>query len=266
MNLIPSLAIKGTSLRDHVEVIDCHAHMGPYAWQHLPSNSPDEMVKVMDRVGASKAVVSHCIALGSDFKLGNRLTYEAMRKYPDRFMGYAVLNPHYPELIEEEIEICFKRYGMKAIKYHLNLHQMTYPSDYENYKPVLEYAETNNLAMLCHGMPSVSKKLRELSSEYRNVNFIMAHYGSWNMRDLPEATAVASETPNVYIDSSGSIEWFVGFEKVVAKVGADKIVFGSDFPWGNQAFMMGRILFANISDEKKRKILGLNAKILFKIR
>jgi predicted TIM-barrel fold metal-dependent hydrolase len=114
-------------------------------------------------------------------------------------------------------------------------------------------------------MPSMSKKLEELSYEYRNVNFIMAHYGGWNMRDLPEAMAVASKAPNVYIDSSGSVEWFGGFEKAVARIGAEKILFGSDFPWGNLAFMIGRVVFANISDEEKKKILGLNAKEL-KIR
>jgi predicted TIM-barrel fold metal-dependent hydrolase len=265
MSLIAKLAIKGMPLRDYVEIIDCHAHMGPSGWMHLPNNSPDEMVKVMDSVGVSKVCVSHCIALGSDFRLGNKLVYEALRKHPDRFVGYAVLNPHYPDEIEEELEICFKHYGMKAIKFHANMHQMTYYSDYERYKPVLEYAEANNLAILCHGMPSMSKKLEELSYEYRNVNFIMAHYGGWNMRDLPEAMAVASKAPNVYIDSSGSVEWFGGFEKAVARIGAEKILFGSDFPWGNLAFMIGRVVFANISDEEKKKILGLNAKEL-KIR
>jgi len=66
---------------------------------------------MMDKFGLSKACVSHSIAITSDFRLGNRLVYEALEKYPDRFIGYAVLNPNYPEEIEEELEVCFKRCG-----------------------------------------------------------------------------------------------------------------------------------------------------------
>jgi hypothetical protein len=263
MDTMVNLAINGTSLRGCLNVVDAHAHMGPGGeGAHLPGNSPDAMIRVMDRVGVSKACVSHCLAVFSDFRLGNRLVFKAMRKYPDRFMGYAVLNPNYPEEVEDELDLCFKGYGMNAIKWHGNAHR--YPLDGEYYKSVLGYAESNNLTMLCDGLGKV-KTLRELGSEYRNINFLIAHHGSWDMRGLPEALAVASEMPNVYIDSSGSVEWYGGFERVVSKVGAGKVIFGSDFPWGNLAFMIGRILFSTIGEEDKRKILSQNANRLFKI-
>jgi predicted TIM-barrel fold metal-dependent hydrolase len=261
---IYNLALSGSCLRENVEIIDCHAHMGPHGEFHIPRNTPEWMIKIMDRIGVSKAAISHCISLESDFKVGNAIVYEAIKKFPNRFIGYAVLNPHYPEEIEEELERCFKHYGMKAIKFHQSLHQIKYPSDFERYRLVLEYAESNNLTMLCHGFP-LPKKIEEAAREYRNVNFIIAHCGSWNMREESEALSAAKHVPNIYVDSSGSIEWYGAFEKVVDKVGSDKILFGSDFPWCNLAFMIGRILFARIPDEDKRKILGLNAKKLYKI-
>lgn len=264
MQHIYNLALGGISLRDHVEVIDCHAHMGPHGGFHIPRNTPEAMVSIMDRIGVSKAAISHLISLESDFRLGNAFVYKAVKKYPDRFIGYAVLNPHYPEELEEELEKCFKDYGMKAIKFHRSLHQIKYRSDFERYKPVLDYAESKNLPVLCHGTPSF-KKLKEVASKYKNVNFIIAHCGNWNMREDLEALYVARRAPNVYVDSSGSVEWYGAFEKVVAKVGADKILFGSDFPWCNLAFMIGRILFAKLRDKDKIKVLGLNAKYLFKI-
>lgn len=264
LHCIYNLALSGSPIEYYVEVIDCHAHMGPHGGFHIPRNTPELMINTMNRVGVSKAAISHLISLESDFRLGNALTYEAIKKYPNRFIGYAVLNPHYPEEIEEELERCFKKYGMKAIKFHQSLHQIKYRSDFDRYKPILDYAESKNLVMLCHGTPSL-KKLEEVASEYKNVNFIIAHCGSWNMREDLEALCIAKRAPNVYLDSSGSVEWYGAFEKVVAKVSADKVLFGSDFPWCNLAFMIGRILFAKISDEDKIKILGLNAKHLFKI-
>lgn len=73
---------------------------------------------------------------------------------------------------------------MWAIKFHGPLHQ--YPLDGENYKPVLEYAESNNLTILCHLEYAGPKRpglcrfvsLKELSSEYRNVNFLIVEAGT----------------------------------------------------------------------------------------
>jgi len=262
MSLLAGLGREGRSLRRQANVIDCHAHMGPCLGFDCPGSSVEEMVKTMDRVGIEKACVSHNLAIGPDFKLGNRLVHEAVKKYPNRFIGYAVINPNYPEDIENELDLCFRDYGMRAIKFHGELHK--YALDGENYRRVLDFAESESLTILCHGLGKF-KTLCELSSEYKNVNFLIAHYGTWDMRTLPEVIEVASKAPNVFLDSSGSVDWFGGFDEVVLKVGDKKMLFGSDFPWGNLPFTMGRVLLSRISDEKKRRILGENANAILRI-
>ena len=50
---------------------------------------------------------------------------------------------------------------------------------------------------------------------------------------------------------------------MVEKLGADRILFGTDFVWIGAPFQLGAIAYADISDEDKRKIFGLNALRLF---
>ena len=48
-------------------------------------------------------------------------------------------------------------------------------------------------------------------------------------------------------------------EQLVAAGLEDKIIWGSDAVFLDQASQLGRVLFADISPEAKRKILGRNA-------
>jgi predicted TIM-barrel fold metal-dependent hydrolase len=49
-------------------------------------------------------------------------------------------------------------------------------------------------------------------------------------------------------------------ERFVRELGAERVLFGSDIPLPEPAAALGRIAYARISEEAKRKILGLNIK------
>ena len=51
-------------------------------------------------------------------------------------------------------------------------------------------------------------------------------------------------------------------DKILELIGAEKILFGTDNPWHNPAYSLGRIAYAKISDKEKEKILGGNFKRL----
>jgi predicted TIM-barrel fold metal-dependent hydrolase len=55
----------------------------------------------------------------------------------------------------------------------------------------------------------------------------------------------------------GNVEYFV------ANVPTEKILFGSDMPFLNLGQQVGKVLFARISDDAKRKLLSTNARKLF---
>ena len=76
---------------------------------------------------------------------------------------------------------------------------------------------------------------------------------------------LANSFENIYVDLTlpeiyGSVEFFVA-----ALDDIEKIIFGTDFPWGNCHFRVGAVIYARISQDEKRKILGQNAAKLFGI-
>jgi len=213
---------------------------------------------VMDEVGVDAAWISSLDAIHCDYVVGNDAVGEAIRKFPERFVGYAVVNPNYPDAVEAELRRCFEELGMKAIKFHGGNHQ--YKLDGPSYAKVLEFADCNGLVILCHGLGT--KPLQEIAADYPRAKFIIAHQGGrgLGMEDTtPEPIAAAMTCDNVFVDSSGSVEYFGAFDRLVDVLGPEKIVFGSDFPVGDVRFMVGRVLYGKMSDDAKRRILGLNA-------
>ena len=53
--------------------------------------------------------------------------------------------------------------------------------------------------------------------------------------------------------------------EVINEIGADKVIFGSDYPWGSPGHDIQRIMEFDLSEEQKRMIFAGNAKSIFKI-
>jgi predicted TIM-barrel fold metal-dependent hydrolase len=72
-------------------IIDAHNHVGgPDKGDHA-KQSPKEIVATMDKVGIDKAVIFpfNEINLGISFSLANDYIASAMKRYPDRLIGFA---------------------------------------------------------------------------------------------------------------------------------------------------------------------------------
>ena len=239
-------------------VIDAHTHMGPYYNFHIPDNDSDSMIEVMDRLGVSLACTSPHVGITPDFKMGNDIALQAMRKHSGRFFGYITINPNYPEEIMQELERCYEM-GMRGIKIHPSLHG--YPADGDNLRAMWEFAAEKSLPVLSHTWagdrtcsPSVMGKLAD---EYPSVTVILGHSGG-TLSGYNESIEVAKKRENVFLETCGSSVFYGVIEMMTEGVGADKILFGSDMPFVNANAQIGKILYARISDEDKRKILGLN--------
>jgi len=259
---IKGIAALGNALENEL-VIDAHTHMGPYFNFHIPDNDASNMVEVMDRLGINMVCTSPHVGITPDFKMGNDMAAQAMQDFPGRFFGYITLNGSYPDEIQEEIERCYDM-GMRGFKIHPSLHG--YPANGENLRPMWEYANDKGLPILSHTWagdrtcsPGVLGKLAE---EYPNVPVLLGHSGGPPAGN-DEAVAVCKKRENVFLETCCSSAPYGTIERFVREAGADKVLYGSDMPFVNANAQIGKILYAKISDEDKRKILGLNmARIL----
>ena len=73
---------------------------------------------------------------------------KAIRKYPDRFMGFAILAPKNPEEAADELERAVKELGFKGWQTHSNYGD-TYLDD-KTYWPILERAEKLDVPVYLH--------------------------------------------------------------------------------------------------------------------
>ncbi len=244
-----------SGMTDAVRIVDCHGHLGYFSATKIVPTDADAMIRAMDRVGVEKVCISSFLSIGPDCRAGNDVVAEAVRKHPKRFIGYGVINPNRSQEIDAELRRCFEHLGMQAIKLHPATHQS--PIDGSAFKAVFEFAASKGLPILSHewGSPEF---LNRLSSEHPKISFIIAHMGFWNGRGDFAYADVVTGHDNVYVDLAYSNVFYQALERLVAMIGATKILFGSDFPLHDLSYQLGRVVFARLSSEEKQMILGLN--------
>lgn len=234
-------------------VIDCHGHLGPWHNFYIPNNGADGMIAVMDRIGVDVVCPCSHACIGPDFVLGNDLAADAMDAYPGRFAPYIGVNPNYDDGVAAEVERCRNR-GMQHVKIH-NMHGLDY--DHDRYKPAFAIANDLGWAVLAHTWGKSTNVFIKLAETYPKVHFLLAHSGVVHFQTYID---VAKAAQNTYLDLATSQVGYNWVETFVERVGADRVLFGSDIPFIALAPQIGQVLCARISDDDKRKILGLNAK------
>ena len=242
------MAMLGKKL-DGEYILDAHTHIGGRSKiYHLPDSSTDEMVAEMDRHGIDLAITFPFSGITSDFAFGNDVTSDGVNRYPDRFVGFACCNPHYHAEMKDELERC-KGMGLRGIK--LIAGYQRYPAEGPGLFPAYEYAHENCWPILNHNW-GTPKFLDKLASTFSNACFVIGHFS------LAYAVVVLAHD-NVFQCTCAALN-FGDIEALVDAVPPDKIVYGSDFTDLPIMFSMAPILYARISDDDKRKILGLTAK------
>ena len=246
----------GEPLRD-VLVIDAHAHLGEYPGIYMNKPDAGSMVTVMDRIGVQAAIVSANASLRSDPEYGNEMVLRAVRDFPGRIFGYVVANPHYAESMEATLNRYLDEPGVVGIKLHPELHD-DYPMLGPRYDPVWKVATERRVPVLFHtyfGGDS-PEDIAHLASKYPDVPMLVGHM--LQDKSLDAMAELANSFANVYVDLSlpegfGLTEFFVA-----ALDDVRKMIFGTDFPWGGCLGRVGAVIYARVSDQSKRKILGEN--------
>ena len=244
---------QGQGLPDTL-VIDGHGHIGE--WPHaatFPNHSveeaAEEAVAFMDANGLDLfcSQSGGYMLDGSDYRLGNDYLLDVWRLIPDRLIPFANVNPNDSrENILAELDRVYEA-GIRCLKL-INDYQDNYPPGGPNMMAVYEYASQRAMLILNHGWRD-SEALNSIADEFPAVDFITGHYG-WRQDETLKAH------PNVFANiwGYGSMGWLDhGFREV----GAHKFILGSDGFLNPLSGGIGPVVFAPISDEEKRLVLGL---------
>ena len=192
------------------------------------------------------------MANGTDYRLGNGFLLDCVRCAPERLIPFAHINPNDTrEGVLAELRRMVDA-GVHCIKL-LNSYQ-GYAGDGPNLMALYGFAEEQNMLVLNHHWSET--ELRVISARFPRAVFIRGHGG---------ASALSHELPNVY-DNIWSL-WSLGrIEGGVKRFGPDKILLGSDAFMNDLSVGIGMVVFADIAEEHKRAILGLNmARLLSRV-
>jgi hypothetical protein len=246
-------------MKSPIPIFDCHGHLGVHPDFPACKHTAEEMLQVMDLLNIEALAISSTRACYNDCPRGNAEVAAALRAYPRRFRGYVTVNPNPPGEALRELERWSYFHRPPLIKLHPDLHQ--YPVTGDHYRPVWEFAQQTRAVVLVHTWESDPNcgplLLGPIAREFSQAKIILGHSGvTW--RGYAQALAVAAETPNTFLDITGSQSHRIIIERLVARVGAERILFGSDMPFLEAAMALGRVLCARISEGEREKILRRN--------
>ncbi len=243
-------------------VIDLHAHAGGWKTRGF-DDDPALFLQVMDAAGIDKTCMN-CI-YHSDAKRSHDIVADRfVGPHPDRFVGVAFASPYYPAEAIRELDRAFDVLGFKMLKtYPIYFRK---PSDDPAYFPIYEWANDRGIPIMCHGLydtdppgTTMLKRYTAFTERYPNIKWVIAHAGGSTSEDAAET---ARTLPNVWLETCGSGGALGSVKFAVDRVGADRVLFGTDMPILDARQQIAKVVTADISAEDKRKVLGLNAMAL----
>jgi predicted TIM-barrel fold metal-dependent hydrolase len=181
----------------------------------------------------------------------NDYVAEMAKKYPERIYGVYWVNPNLEEI--SKIERYLTHENFVAIKFH----QVLYPCELNDKSfKFFDLANEYKVPVFIHvdSLQEVRTIMKYMEKK-SDLNVIMAH-----LNYFEEVAEEISDFPNMYFDISPLYAHKDDkLINAVNKVGADRLLFGSDAPCpGFQKYAVNRIRRLNIPEEDKNKILGDN--------
>ena len=196
-----------------------------------------------------------------------------------KLTGLGTLHPDHPDL-RGAVEAIVAG-GLHGVKLHPDM-QKFHVDDRKAY-PIYELCAEYGLPILMHmGDPrfdySHPDRLYRVLSDFPTLTVVAAHMGGWANWDY--ACERLSDFQNLYVDTSSSmatpakeygIQPYVESlspdhtAALIRKWGAEKVLFGSDYPMWSQEADLEAFFAMGLTEEENRMILSENARRVFSI-
>jgi predicted TIM-barrel fold metal-dependent hydrolase len=241
--------------------IDAHCH---------PDADLVKQLETADGIGIGHLQISKPVTnfSGTDpegpdqVRKNNDIVINAMKKYPDRFIGFFTLNPIYQKESLEELKRCVDN-GMAGYKGYTQV-KINDPL----YYPIIEKLIDLKMIVFMHafcqlGMAgyrmkydigrlantTIPEDMVDAAKRYPEAMFHFAHIaggGDWEYE-----CKILKECPNIYVDTGGSNNEENIIDFAIKYLGEDRIFFGTDECYFQG---VGKILASNATELQKKKI------------
>ncbi len=246
-------------------IIDSHWHPVVDAdtecnWFGSSGTLRDQM-DALKRAGIAKACGSIIRELSEpsfdDVRRMNEQAFRVRDQLPDFYVPGIQVHPHFPEESCREVERCCGREGVRWIG-ELVGYVMGYGEEYSSERAltIMRVAEEHRAPVNLHCADL--DVLRDVCRAVPGLPIVLAHPSQENAA-LHERLACVKAHDNLYLDISGSGIARLGMlRKAIDTVGADKILFGTDYPINNPAIYVHGMLFEDLTEAERTAIFSEN--------
>jgi predicted TIM-barrel fold metal-dependent hydrolase len=278
-------------------IIDFHTHIFPpkvkqkrnqyidrdpcfallYAKKEAKIATAEELIESMNKAGIDVSVVVNFGWMTHELCVEtNNYILESVARYPERLIGFCTVQPQSLDAAIEEIEHCAESgaRGVGEIRPDIQLLDL---GDESIVSPLMEVIQKHQLILLTHASEPAGHDyagkgiitpdvLYPFIVGHPDATIVCAHWGG-GLPFYALMPEVKKALRNVYFDTAASPFLYQPriYSMVSELVGADRVLFGSDYPLMPQSRPLQEINSAELTEEEKDLILSGNARRLLKL-
>lgn len=256
-----------------MSIVDMHVHIYPdkiarKATQSVgafynvemeeDAGSVEHLFEVTSREPIERCVVCSVAVKPATVSSINDFIAASCTEHPE-FVGLAAMHQDFEDP-EAEIERAVGL-GLVGVKLHPDTQRVN--MDDERLMKVYEICERRGLALLMHCGDyrydySHPRRLKRVLHEFPNLRICAAHFGGWSLYDL---ALEFLEDERCMLDVSSSMR-YLGLRRtreLIEDYGADRIMFGSDFPMWSPGEEYAMFRATGFSEREYERMSGRNA-------
>lgn len=262
------------------KIVDCHCHVYPDKIAQKASDSISKFYNLPVRLdgraqtikrlareaGITKSIIFSVATKPSQTRSINEFIASEAAECGDMFAGLGTLHPD-----SDDLEGDMRRLldlGLRGVKLHPDIQGFKL-DDYRCLK-IYEICEREGVPVLLHTGDSRfdnsnPNRLKPLLEIFTDLKFIGAHLGGYSVWE--SACEMLSGHDNFYADCSSSLYALTPEDalRIIRSYGADKVMFGTDFPMWEPAGELERLFKLDLSEDELEQILWKNANKMFKL-
>lgn len=256
-------------------IIDAHAHIFPdkiaeravegiggfYGMTVDYNGTLGTLLSEGAAAGVDRFIVQSVATVPEQVASINNFIAGSVERFPDKLTGFGAMHPDFEDIAGETERII--SLGLKGIKLHSDFQRFNI--DDERAFPIYEAAE-GRLPILFHIGDnrydySSPERLMNVVRRFPKLTVIGAHLVGWSMWDKGAELFAGS---GIYADCSSSLYAMTPEHaaELIRKIGADRVMWGTDYPMWSAKDELERFNKLPLTDEERRLILSENARRL----
>jgi predicted TIM-barrel fold metal-dependent hydrolase len=237
-------------------IIDMHMHIDDIpalGWQM----SAAQCIERMDEAGVDAAAVMTIADLPGINPQALELIADACGQYPGRLFGFIRLHPWYRQESLRLLDQAVNEHGFRGLKLH-PVSSLAHPSGEDTIALIRRAGELGIPTLFhCGDEPMTTPlSIEPAAAACPDSIIVLGHMGGYFHVD--EAIEVAERHANIILETSAT-PYPAKIAEAVERIGAARVVFGSDGPVSSPVLERDKIMIAGLSPEDTALVLGENA-------